>query len=106
VARSRPFFEIRHLDSAQVILGQLVARGVHVDTEDPCRVESEDLLLHRARQRRVVVLFDKICGDLKAPKRIDLPLRRPIPNRVRPPQHVVGAEGLDDLTKQMGAGCW
>ena len=44
------------------------------------------------------------CGNLEAPERLDLPLRRAVPDRVRAPQHVVGAEGVDDLAEQVGAG--
>jgi len=45
VAGSDTFVEIGHLDPAQVVLRDLVARGVDVDTEDPRGIEPEDLLL-------------------------------------------------------------
>ena len=36
------------------------------------------------------------------PERVDLPVRRPIPDRVRPPQYMVGPKGLDNLPEQVG----
>src|SRR2546425_5372115 len=104
VAWGSSFVEIRHLDPAQIILRELVARGVHVDTEDPCGIQAEDLLLHGARERCVAMPCDERLGDLKAPERLNRPLRRPVPDQVCPPQDVVGAEGLDDLSEEVGAG--
>src|SRR6266487_6955119 len=63
-----------------------MARGVHVDTEDPRCIQPEDLLLHHARERRIPVLLDQRLGHLEAPERLDLPLRRTVPDRVGAPQ--------------------
>src|SRR5439155_18800503 len=104
VARGGPVLEIRHLHPAEIVLGDLVAFGVHVDAEDPRGVQPEDLLLHGASQGRVPVPFDQPSGDLEAPKRPDLPLRRPIPDRIGSPEHVRGAEGVAELTEQVRAG--
>src|SRR5438105_3166512 len=103
VAGGGAVLEVRHLDPAQVVRGEIVPLGVHVDGEDPRGVQSEDLLLHRARERPVPVSLHERVGNLEAPEGLDLPLRRPVPDRVRPPQHVVGAEGVDDLAEQVGA---
>src|SRR5262245_17542368 len=96
VTRGYAFLEIGHLDAAQVVIGNPVTRGVHVDAEDARRAQPEDLLLHRARERRIFVLLDQHLGNLEAAERVDLPLRRAVPDRVRAPQYVVGAEGADE----------
>src|SRR5512134_3941753 len=59
VARRRTFLEIRHLDLAQPVGGNLIALGSHVHAEDLRRVQPEDLLLHRRRKRRVAMLLDQ-----------------------------------------------
>src|SRR5215471_1020820 len=102
VTRGYAFLDIGHLDAAQIVLGKLVTRGVHVDAEDARPVQPEDLLLHRARERRIFVLLDQRLGNLEAAERVDLPLRRAVPDGVCPPQHVVGTEGADKLPKQVG----
>src|SRR5439155_26811646 len=104
MARLRPLLQIRHLDPAQVILRDLVALCLDVDAEEAGGVQTEDLFLQRAGQRRVLVLLDEPAGDREAPERLDLPLRRPVPDRIGPPEHVVGAEGVDDLAEQVRAG--
>src|SRR6266481_7416644 len=103
VARNGPVVEIRHLHARQVVLRNLVALRGHVETEDTGGIQPEDLLLLAARQWRVVVLLDQPGGHLEATKRLDLPLRRAVPDRVGTPQHMVRAERADELTEQVGA---
>src|SRR5437667_10328975 len=93
VARGHSFIDIRHLYAAQIVLRDLVAGGVHVDAEEARGVQSEDLLLHSARQGRVMVPGDERLGDVEAPERFDLPLRRAVPDRIRAPEHMVSTEG-------------
>src|SRR4030095_10912705 len=92
VAGGDALVPIRHLHAAQVVLRDLVALGVDVDAEHARRVQPEDPLLDLPRERRVSVPVDEGLRDLEAPERLDLPLRRAVPDRVRPPQDVVRAE--------------
>src|SRR5262249_21660101 len=48
--------------------------------------------------------LDQRLGHLEAPERLDLPLRRAVPDGVSAPQHMVGTKGPDDLAEQVGAG--
>src|SRR5262245_1694012 len=95
--------EVGHLDAGEVVLRDLVALGVDVDSEQARGVEAEDLLLHRARERSVAVRGYQRRRDLEAAERVDLPLRRAVPDRVRAPEHMVGAERGHDLAEQVGA---
>lgn len=47
---------------------------------DPRTVKAKDLRLEVGGQLRIAVGFDQLGGDLKAPKRLDLILRRAIPS--------------------------
>jgi len=51
MARNRTFLEIGHLDLAQVVGRNFVALRIHVDVEDPRRIQPEDLLLHVGGER-------------------------------------------------------
>src|SRR5437899_7051761 len=104
VARHRAVVEVRHLHASQVVLRNLVALRGHVDAEDAGGVQAEDLLLLAAREWRIVVLLDERRGHLETAERLDLPLRRAVPDRVGTPQHVVRPERADDLAEPVGAG--
>src|SRR5207244_8586306 len=78
-------------------------RGLDIDADHPRRVEPEELRFDGAGERRVPVLVDERLWDLEAPERLDLPLRRAVPDRVRAPEDVVGPERADDLTDQVRA---
>src|SRR5258708_10405468 len=103
VARVGALLEITHLDPAQIVGGNLVAPGVHIDAENPRAVQAEDLLLHRTGQRCVAMPLDQGVGNLETAERFDLPLRRAIPDRIGSPKHVIRAERVDQLTQQMRA---
>src|SRR5262249_19760301 len=103
VARGGSLVEIRHLHTGQIVLRDLVALRGDVDAEDARGVQAEDLLLLAARQGRVVVLLDERRRNLEASERVDLPLGRPVPDRIGAPQHVVGAERGDALPEQVRA---
>ena len=49
------------------------------------------------------MLLDQLLRNLESPKCFDLPLRRPIPDGVCPPEYVINTERIDDLPKQMRA---
>ena len=51
------------------------------------------------------MLLDQLIWNLKSPKRLDLPLGRTVPDRVRPPEHVICPERFDDLAQEMRADC-
>src|SRR5207237_10808326 len=89
VARLYAFFTISHLDLAQIILRQLVALRAHINPEHLRRVQPENLFLHLAGERAIAVLLDQLIWNLKSPKRLDLPLGRTVPDRIRPPEHVL-----------------
>src|SRR5436190_3243550 len=60
-------------------------------------VQSEDLRAQRGRDLRVTVLSAQLRSDLERAERLDLVLRRAVPDRVRAPQHVVLAGVLEQL---------
>ena len=74
-----------------------------VDAKHSRRIQSENLFLYLTRERLVPMLLDQPIRNLEPPKGFDLPLRRPIPNRVRPPEHMIGTKGIDDLPEQVRA---
>src|SRR5262249_19962041 len=76
----------------EVALGQLGLEAVEARG-----VAAEDGALHRAvggAEGFEAVLLLHVLGDLEAPHRLDLPLGRAVPERVRAPDDVVGAEAL------------
>src|SRR5579884_941027 len=93
------FIEIPHLDTAQIISRNVTPNGADIDSEQSRGVEPEDLLFHRTSHRLISVLLDEAFGNLKPPEGFDLPLRRAVPNRIGPPQHVVGAERGDQFAE-------
>src|SRR5207244_11454892 len=66
-------------------------------------VEAENLPLGGLGKLRIAPAFLHHSGDLKAPERLDLPLRRAIPARDRPEHDSVRPEVLEELTEDMGA---
>src|SRR5256712_9649655 len=66
-------------------------------------VEAENLPLGGLGKLRIAPAFLHLTGDLKAPERLDLPLWRAIPDRVRPEHDSVRPEVLEELTEDMGA---
>ena len=53
-------------------------------------------------QRGEAVLLAHVLGDLEAAQRLDLPLRRAVPERIRAPDHVVRAQALDQRAHERG----
>ena len=51
---------------------------------------------------RISVTLTQRCGDLKSPESFNLPLRRPIPDRVGPEKDTVWAHELHQLAHDMG----
>src|SRR5207249_3556212 len=100
MARFCAFFTIGHLDPAQIILRQFLALRIDIDSEDPRRVQPEDLCLDLAGERAVTMFLDQLVRDLESSERLDLPLWRTVPDRVRPPEHMLHPERSDDLTQE------
>ena len=99
VARLRSFFQIAHSELPQNVLRQLIPLCLDIDAKHTRRVQSEDPFLHLARKRLVPMLLDQLIRNLESPKGFDLPLRRTIPNRVSPPEHMIDIERINDLPK-------
>src|SRR4029453_3953548 len=62
-------------------------------------VAAEDGALHRAvggAKRLEAVLLLHVLRDLEPPHRLDLPLGRAVPERIRAPDDVIGAQTLDE----------
>src|SRR5439155_13507837 len=65
-------------------------------------VESEQLGLARLRQRRIAEALLQLRADLEGAQRLDLILRRAVPDGVRAPQHVVLAHETQELAEEVG----
>src|SRR6266853_907171 len=70
---------------------------------EPSGVEAQDLALGRLRQLRIVVLVADLFGNLEAPERLDLPLRRAVVDAVRAEADLVLAEILEELAHDVRA---
>ena len=62
---------------------------------------AEYLALQRRRELGIAVLLAQLRGDLERAKRVDLVLRRAVPDAVGAPEHVVLADGLDELAQRV-----
>src|SRR5688572_807835 len=81
---------------AGVLLHFLGTYGV-----DARRVQTEDLGAQRRRNFGIAVHRAQLRRDLESAKRLDLVLRRTVPDRVGAPQHVVLTAILDELAERM-----
>src|SRR5688572_7673427 len=84
----------------------LVAGGVALDlgrskAVDPRGVQAEDLRPQGGGDLGVAVALPERGGGLERPERLDLVLRRAVPDRVGPPEDVIGAAGADQLAKRV-----
>ena len=69
-----------------------------LDFVEPACVAGEDQLLSRAvgiAERRKGILLLHVLRDFEPAQRLDLPLRRAVPDRVGTPHNVVDAHALD-----------
>src|SRR5262245_7476045 len=64
-------------------------------------IEAEDLALSICRQLGIAVLFSEVFGNLESPQRVDLPLRRAVPNRIRTKNNTIRPHELHQLSHQM-----
>src|SRR5690348_15718514 len=106
VARFRPFFAIADSEPPHRILRQGMSERPNVDVKQARGVQAEDLCFHLAGERLIVVLLNQLIRNLEPPKRFNLPLRGAIPNRIRPPQDMLGVEGLKELPEEMRTDQW
>src|SRR5439155_23936151 len=80
--------DVLGLDGSHLVPRDGALRRPHVDPVEPRRVASEDRRLRRtvcSAERREAVLLLHIGWDLESAERLDLPLRRAIPEGVGAP---------------------
>src|SRR2546425_9895386 len=90
--------QIFRLHRGDLVGGDPVLRQLRLEAVDPRGVAREDRALRRAirgAERLEAVLLLHVLGNLETAHRLDLPLGRAVPEGVRAPDDVVGAEGLD-----------
>ena len=75
--------------------------STRLDSVQPGRVQPQDLPLGRFGELRVAVLLAQRLGNLEPPQRLDLPLRRPVPDRIRPEHDPVLAHELQELAQDV-----
>src|SRR5215470_4907190 len=91
VPRVRPLAAGGHvlrLHRGDLVGRDAVLRQLRLEAVDPRSVAREDRALHRtfrAAERLEAVLLLHVLGNLQAPHRLDLPLRRAVPEGVRAP---------------------
>ena len=80
--------------------------GAQIELVEARRVITEDRALDctvgRSEGGETMLLLH-VLRDLEAAERLDLPLGRAIPHRVRAPEHVIMAEPLDQGAHHCGA---
>src|SRR5882762_872602 len=98
------------LEGAQPVLGEGwhpdIVGGLEIDPVHAGRVAAEDQLLYRATgatERRKTILLLHILGDFEPTQRLDLPLGRPVPDRVGAPQDMIDPHTLDQRADQGSA---
>ena len=95
------------LEGAQPVLGEGwhpdIVGGLEIDPVHAGRVAAEDQLLDRAigaTERRKTIFLLHILRDFEPAQRLDLPLGRPVPNRVGAPQDMIDPHALDQRADQ------
>src|SRR5262249_6085507 len=84
--------QILRLHRGDLVGRDAVLRQLRLESVDPRRVAREDRALHRAvrsAERLEAVLLLHVLGNLETAHRLDLPLGRAVPERVRTPDDVV-----------------
>src|SRR3989449_5880694 len=94
--RPRPLFQIGRSQLRHVVGRYRVARRVRIDSVDARGVEAEDLSLHVRRERAVPEPLHQRLWHRESAKHLDLPLPRAPPDGVGAPEHVIGAERLEE----------
>src|SRR6267143_4068065 len=97
--------QVLRLDRGDLVRRDAVLRQFGTQPVDARGVAGEDGALHRAvrgAERLEAVLLLHVLGDLEAAHRLDLPLGRAVPQRVRAPDDVIGAEPLDQGADEGG----
>src|SRR5262249_33708347 len=86
--------QILRLHRSDLVGRDPVLRQLRLEAVDARGVAREDRALHRAvrrAERLEAVLLLHVLGNLETAHRLDLPLGRAVPERVRAPDDVVGA---------------
>src|SRR6266850_2804969 len=100
-----PGGEVFRLDRGDLVDCELVLGELGAQAVEARGVAAEDGALHRAggrTQRLEAVLLLHILRDLEAAHRLDLPLGRAVPEGIRAPDDVIGAEALDQRADEGG----
>ena len=74
-----------------------------IDPVDAGAVEAEDLRFHVRGERAVPEPLHERLGHRESAQSLDLPLGRAPPDRIRAPEHVIGAERLDEHAEHVAA---
>src|SRR6267154_2264848 len=98
------------LQGAQPVLGKGrhpgIVGGLEIDPVHAGRVAAEDQLLDRAvgaTERSKTIFLLHILRDFESTQRLDLPLGRPVPNRVGAPKDMIDPHALDQRADQSSA---
>src|SRR5262247_3103575 len=90
--------QILRLHRGDLVRGDAVLRQLRLQGVDARGVARENRALHWAvgrAERLEAVLLLHVLGNLETAHRLDLPLGRAVPERVRAPDDVVGTEAFD-----------
>src|SRR5216684_7304022 len=109
VARRTAVLDIGSLQPRNPVLVHGREFGAQIELVEACRVVAEDRALDCAvggSEGGKTVLLLHILWDLEPAERLDLPLGRTVPHRVRAPEHVIMPEPLDQRAHHCGAEAW
>ena len=93
--------EVRDALTSDTIGTSVLFHVIGADPVDPSRIQTEDLRAQRRRDLGIAIHRAQFGGDLESAKRLDLILRRAVPDRVGAPEHVVLAAVLEELAERM-----
>src|SRR5205085_4446245 len=97
----RTILVISRLDVAHVIFRNGLALVINVDLVNARRVQAEDFLFVLIGDGAVAELLLHLWRNLETAEGFNLPLRRSPPEQIRAPDHVIRAEGVEQLTDEM-----
>src|SRR6202521_3588118 len=90
------FLAIRRHAVLEVLLQHVLGDRIHLE-----RVQAEHFRAQRRGHFGIAMPLAQLGRDLEGAERLDLVLRRSVPDRVRAPQDVVGTAVLEQLAQRM-----